>query len=88
MSVFQVKLSQMDGTPPLPSALLKMNGQAETVHIVFTGKIGTNTYERLNENFPIQPSGLIRFSIDVPGNFRSINISVGVSFIICQCHYS
>ena len=91
MSVFQVKLSQMDGTPPLPSDLLKKNGQAETVQIVFTGKIGTQwpyKYERLNETFPIQPSGLTRFTVDVPENFNSIAISVCVNCVICQFHHN
>ena len=86
-----MKLSQMDGTPPLPSDLLKKNGQAEMVQIVFTGKIGTGypyQYERLNESFMIQPSGLIRFTVDVPDNFSSIDMSVGVSCVICQCNHN
>ncbi|KAI0220559.1 hypothetical protein LSAT2_027943 [Lamellibrachia satsuma] len=79
-----VKLSQMDGTPPLPSDLLKKNGQAEMVQIVFTGKVGTRwpyKYEKLNESFQIQPSGLVRFSIDVPNNFSSIEMLAAFRFV-------
>ena len=74
----------MDGSAPLPSDLIKRNGETRMVEIVFTGKVGWSyRKEKLTESFPIQPSGLIRFTITIPDNFTSIDMRVSVSIGIC-----
>ena len=76
-------LSQVDGSPPLPSDLIKSDGEEETLQIIFTGQIGTQwpyKQKRLNETFVIQSSGLVRFSIRVPDDFDKITISVRIFF--------
>ncbi|KAK2183567.1 hypothetical protein NP493_304g01028 [Ridgeia piscesae] len=75
-----VKLSRMDGSAPLPSDLVKINGEMRMVEMVFTGKVG-NERQELNGRYPIQPSGLVRFSIKVPENFTTINMTATFRFI-------
>ena len=71
----------MDGSAPLPSDLVKINGEMRMVEMVFTGKVG-NERQELNRRYPIQPSGLVRFSIKVPGNFTTIDMTVSVDITV------
>ena len=71
----------MDGSAPLPSDLVKINDEMRMVEMVFTGKFGNETQE-LNGHYPIQPSGLVRFSIKVPKVFTTIDMTVSVDVTI------
>ncbi|KAK2163263.1 hypothetical protein NP493_1472g00004 [Ridgeia piscesae] len=75
-----VKLSRMDGSAPLPSDLVKINGEMRMVEMVFTGKVG-NERQELNGRYPIQPSGLVRFFIKVPENFTTIDMTATFRFV-------
>ena len=70
----------MDDSPPHPVDLIDNNGEAKRLKMDFQGSISKPKYStvNLNESFTIMPSGLVRFSIDVPDNFNKLDITVSV----------
>ena len=78
-------MSRMDGSAPLPSDLIKRNGETRMVEMVFTGSTARWPYrrEKLTQSFPILPSGLVRFALTIPDNFTKIDMRVSVSSVIC-----